>query len=72
MPKAVYTVRQAARVLDVSTMKVYRLLKEGGLKSAQLGGQFRVTAASLRKCLRLGPEEEIVVPPEPEQAEAES
>ncbi len=72
MPKTVYSVREVARVLDVGPMTVYKLLKGGDLKSTQVGGQFRVTAVTLRRYLRLGPTAEIVLPPEPEEAGAEA
>lgn len=70
MSKTTYTVREVACVLGVAPVTVYRLLRENKLASTQVGEQFRITAVTLRKFLRLGARDDIVVPPEPEQAES--
>ena len=59
-----FTVREVAGILKLGTAKVYRLARSGDLPCVLLDGQFRFTAAAIRKRLNLGPEDEIVVPPE--------
>lgn len=72
MSKTTYTVREVALVLGVSPMMVYKLAKSGALKSSRVGDLYRFTAEALRAYLELSETGEIIIPPEPEQAEAES
>lgn len=72
MSQTTYTVREVARVLGVSPMMVYRLAKNEELKSSRVGELYRFTAEALRAYLELSETAEIVIPPEPEQAEAGS
>jgi len=39
------TVAEAARILTVSKMTVYRLIDEGHLKGVRIGRQFRIQTA---------------------------
>lgn len=70
MPKMLYTAAEVARVLDVSVAMVYKLAKSGALKSRRVGDLYRFTAKNLRAYIGLSATDEIIIPPEPEQAEA--
>lgn len=50
----VYTVQDVAEILKVSTKTVYKLLKEGDLKSIKVRGQFRVPSSALDNYLKGG------------------
>jgi len=48
-PKLLLSPAGAASVLSISRSKVYRLLREGRLESVMLGGNRRITVASLER-----------------------
>ena len=48
-PKLLLSPAGAASALSISRSKVYRLLREGRLQSVMLGGNRRITVASLER-----------------------
>ena len=48
----VYTVHEVAEILRISCKTVYKLLKEGELKSVKVRGQIRITSEQLRDYLK--------------------
>lgn len=52
--KKVYTVKQAAEVLEVSTKTIYSYIKAGNIKAAKLGKSYRITAEELNKVINQG------------------
>lgn len=46
------TVKEVAQILRVSTMTVYRLVREGELESTRVGRCFRIHAESVRQYLK--------------------
>lgn len=47
--KDIFTVREAADYLTVSTKTVYKLIREKELEVAKFGNQYKITADSLSK-----------------------
>ena len=64
-----YTVREVARILKVTPNMVHKLAQTGQLEHVRIGDLYRFTAETLRAKLGLSDTAEIIVPPEPEQAE---
>ena len=71
-----YTVREVARLLGVAPSTVYKISyrtcgewlgRKGNVPLATVcvGNRFRFTDVALRKYLQIGPNDPIVVPPEP-------
>lgn len=49
-----YTVREVAEYIKVSTMTIYTLIKEKKLKSVKLGGNVRVKESDLKEFIERG------------------
>jgi excisionase family DNA binding protein len=47
--RKLYSVNSAAHALDVSTGKVYNMLKSGDLKSVQVGADRRIPASEIER-----------------------
>ena len=47
--KDIFTVREAADYLTVSTKTVYKLIRQNELDAAKFGNQYKITADSLSK-----------------------
>lgn len=67
-----YTVREVARILKVTPNMVHKLARSGELGHTRVGDLYRFTEETLRVYLGLSEKGEIIIPPEPEQAEADS
>lgn len=52
--KKVYTVKQAAEVLEVSTKTIYSYIKAGSIEAVKLGKSYRITAEELNKVINQG------------------
>lgn len=46
-----YTLKEAADVLRVHEMTMYRLCKEGKIKARKIGGQWRIWRAAVKKLM---------------------
>lgn len=53
MSGTVYSIKEAAELLTVSTRTVQRLIKSGDLEAFRIGGRPRIPAGSIAKLLHL-------------------
>lgn len=51
IPPTVYTVRQAAQILQISTKTMYAIVKDKDIDSISVRGQIRITSTALEQYL---------------------
>lgn len=61
-PMLVFTAEQTARVLQMSTRKVHRLLETGEIPGIKIGGSWRVSGRLLYQQIHFGPWPKSAVP----------
>ena len=54
MSECVYSVKQVAEILQVSSKTVYQIIKDGDIDKIQVRGQIRITSTALEDYIRGG------------------
>ena len=54
MSACVYSVKQVAEILQVSSKTVYQIIKDGDIDKIQVRGQIRITSTALEDYIRGG------------------
>lgn len=54
MSACVYSVKQVAEILQVSSKTVYQIIKDGDIDKIQVRGQIRITSPALEDYIRGG------------------